>query len=484
MQGVPSKMSPSPAPPPPTKIVAVHVNYRSRAAERGATPSYPSYFLKPPSTISGEGETVERPQGCELLGFEGEIAVVIGRTARRVDAGEAWSFVSHVAAANDMGVYDLRYADRGSNVHSKGWDGCTPLGPLADAAGLDPTALRIVTRVNGTVVQEGRTDEVLFPLPALVADVSCTMTLEPGDILLTGTPAGSRPIDPGDVVEVELSGPSGVLSSVRTTIATSDEPLSTIGPAPRVTPADRAAALGVTAPRPIELTDELRRALNSVSTATLTSQLQRRGIRSTYFTGLRPLQPGHRLLGYAYTLRYVPQREDLLDRLQAGLNAQKRAVESIGPDEVLVIEAREADGAGTIGDILAMRAFQRGAAGVITDGCVRDSPSVARMQWPVYARAPHAATLGRLHLPLDTNIPIACAGVLVMPGDLVVGDDEGAMVLPAALAEEVARDAVVQEEQETFALERVTAGESIIGLYPLADSRRPDFEAWRSHRPS
>jgi 2-keto-4-pentenoate hydratase/2-oxohepta-3-ene-1,7-dioic acid hydratase in catechol pathway/regulator of RNase E activity RraA len=471
-------------PPPPTKIVAVHVNYRSRAAERGATPSYPSYFFKPPSSISGDGATVERPHGCELLAYEGEIAVVIGRRARRVDAAEAWSHVSHVAAANDLGVYDLRYADRGSNVHSKGWDGCTPLGPLADATGLDPAALRIVTRVNGTVVQEGRTDELLFSLPALVADVSSTMTLEPGDILLTGTPAGSRPIEPGDVVEVELSGAAGPLSTVRTTIGASTEPLSAIGPVPKVTAADRAAALGTTAPQPIELTDELRRALTSVSTATLTSQLQRRGIRSTYFTGLRPLQPGRRLLGYAYTLRYVPQREDLLDQLQAGLNAQKRAVESIGPDEVLVIEAREQDGAGTIGDILAMRAFQRGAAGIVTDGCVRDSPSLGRMEMPVYARAPHAATLGRLHLPLDANVPIACAGVLVMPGDLVVGDDEGAMVLPAALAEEVARDAVVQEEQETFALERVTAGESIVGLYPLADARRSDFETWRSHRDS
>jgi 2-keto-4-pentenoate hydratase/2-oxohepta-3-ene-1,7-dioic acid hydratase in catechol pathway/regulator of RNase E activity RraA len=470
-------------PPPPTKIVAVHVNYRSRAAERGTTPSYPSYFLKPPSTISGDGATVERPQGCELLAYEGEIAVVIGRTARRVDARAAWSHVSHVAAANDLGVYDLRYADRGSNVHSKGWDGCTPLGPLAEAADLDPAALRIVTRVNGRVVQDGRTDELLFSLPELVADVSSTMTLEPGDILLTGTPAGSRTVEPGDTVEVELSGPDGPMSTVRTTIGASNEPRSIIGPEPRVTAADRAAALGVTAHRPIELTDELRQALRSVSTATLTSQLQRRGIRSSYFTGLRPLATGRRLLGYAYTLRYGPQREDLLDQLQAGLNAQKRAVESIGPDEVLVIEAREQDGAGTIGDILAMRAFQRGAAGIVTDGCVRDSPSVARMELPVYARAPHAATLGRLHLPLDANVPIACAGVLVMPGDLVVGDDEGAMVLPGALAEEVARDAVVQEEQEAFALERVTAGESIVGLYPLADSRRADFETWRApHR--
>ena len=122
------------APPPrPSKIVAIHVNYRSRAAERGATPRFPSYFLKPPSTLSTDGAVVERPMGCELLAFEGEIALVIGRTTRRIDAGDAWGHVAYVAAANDLGVYDLRYADRGSNVRSKGWDGCTPLGPLIPA---------------------------------------------------------------------------------------------------------------------------------------------------------------------------------------------------------------------------------------------------------------------------------------------------------------------------------------------------------------
>ena len=461
-----------------TKIVAVHVNYPSRAAERGMTPRFPSYFLKPPSTIGADGEPAARPAGCELLAYEGEIALVIGRTARHVDAGEAWSYVSHVAPANDLGVYDLRYADKGSNVRSKGWDGCTPMGPLVPAADLDPEDLHLVTRLNGAVVQEGHTGDLLFPLAALVADLSSIMTLEPGDIILTGTPAGSRPVQPGDTVEVELVG----LSCVRTPIVQSSTPLSAIGPAPKPTPAERAAASGANAPRPVELTAELKQMLASVSTATLTSQLQRRGIRSTFFTGLTPGRPGARMVGYAYTLRYVPIREDLLDQLQAGMNAQKRAVESIGPDEVLVIECREQDGAGTIGDILAMRAFQRGAVGVVTDGCVRDSPSVSAMEMPVYFRAPHAATLGRLHMPLDTNIPIACAGVLVMPGDIIVGDDEGAMVIPAALVEEVAQDAVVQEDREAFALERVTAGESIVGLYPLGEARVPDFEAWRHAR--
>ena len=237
-----------------------------------------------------------------------------------------------------------------------------------------------------------------------------------------------------------------------------------------MTAADRAAALGVTAPRPIELTDDLRQALTSVSTATLTSQLQRRGIRSTYFTGLRPLRPGRRLLGYAYTLRYVPQREDLLDQLQAGL---ERAEAGRGVHRPGRGARHRGPGAGRGRHD---RRHPRHARLPTRRGrhrhrrlCPRQPIGVPHGAARLRSRAARA-TLGRLHLPLDTNVPIACAGVLVMPGDLVVGDDEGAMVLPAALAEEVARDAVLQEEQEAFALERVTAGESIVGLYPLADS--------------
>ena len=157
------------------------MNYQ--AGRPGATtPSYPSYFFKPPSTVSGDGATVERPQGCELLAYEARSR---SSSAAPLDG---WTpappgLTSRTWPPPTTSVYDLRYADQGSNVHSKGWDGCTPLGPLTDAADLDPAALRIVTRVNGRVVQDGRTDELLFSLPELVADVSSTMTLEPGDIL-------------------------------------------------------------------------------------------------------------------------------------------------------------------------------------------------------------------------------------------------------------------------------------------------------------
>ncbi len=175
----------------------------------------------------------------------------------------------------------------------------------------------------------------------------------------------------------------------------------------------------------------------------------------------------------------MPLREDVRDADKAELNAQKRAIESIGPEEVLVIDARGESGAGTIGDILAARALARGAAGIVTDGGMRDSPAVAELEIPAYYLAPHAAVLGLIHYPLETNVPIACGGTLVLPGDVIVGDAEGVLVVPASLAEEVAHDALEQEEREAWALERVQAGESIRGVYPLSDARRADFEAWR-----
>ena len=232
---------------------------------------------------------------------------------------------------------------------------------------------------------------------------------------------------------------------------------------PRVTPEIRADALGGSAPRPAELSADAEAALRKVSTATLTVQLRRHGITNAFIAGLRPARPDLRLLGRAFTLRYVPLREDVVAADTRELNAQKEAVETIGPGEALVIEARGEAGAGTIGDILALRALRRGATGIVTDGSLRDSAAVARLDMPTYYLAPHAAVLGMRHYPLATNIPVACGGVLVMPGDVLVGDEDGVIVLPAALAETVALDAFEQEVREEFALERVDAGESVRG---------------------
>jgi regulator of RNase E activity RraA len=234
--------------------------------------------------------------------------------------------------------------------------------------------------------------------------------------------------------------------------------------------------------RPVTLTAEVRALLEGVTTATLTNQLQRRGIRSTFLSGLKPSHPEQKMIGYAKTLRYVPMREDLQTVYGGMGSAQRRAVEGIGPDEVLVIEARGVPDAATIGDIFVTRCLRLGAAGVVTDGGLRDTPAIYGIELPVYHLSSHAATLQRLHLPLEIDVPVACAGVLVIPGDIIVGDAEGAVVIPAALVEEVARDAAVQEEEEMFAVERVDAGESSIGVFPLTDARRPEFEAWQQAR--
>ena len=453
----------------PSKIIAVHLNYASRAAQRGQTPDVPSYFLKPPSSLAGDGDPVARPRGCELLTFEGEIALVIGRRARHVRPEDGLDHVSGLAAANDFGVYDLRWADRGSNLMAKGQDGFTPVSsPPTPIADVDVDALTLRTRVNGEIAQEATTAELIFGFGHLVADLSRLMTLEPGDLILCGTPAGSRPVAPGDVVEVEVEG----VGRVTNPIVEGDRDLEPIGAMPRVTPAARAAANG----------SELEPALGQVAVATLTALLLRRGIRNTFIKGLRPTRPDLRMLGRAFTLRYAPLREDVVAADKAELNAQKRAIETIGPGQVLVIEARGELGAGTIGDILALRALRRGATGIVTDGGLRDTPAVAALDIPTYYATSHASQLGIVHYPLEVGVPVACGGVLVIPGDVIVGDAEGAVVVPIALAEEVAHDALEQEEREEFAAERVDAGESIRGVYPLSEERRAEFEAWRAER--
>jgi 5-oxopent-3-ene-1,2,5-tricarboxylate decarboxylase / 2-hydroxyhepta-2,4-diene-1,7-dioate isomerase len=461
--------------PRPTKIIAVHVNYRSRAEQRGWVPDVPSYFLKPVSSIAADGEPVARPRGTELLAVEGEIAVIVGRRARHLGSPEQGAeHIGWFAPANDIGLYDMRWADRGSNLMSKGQDRFTPIGAPFPADRVDPERLTLRTRVNGALIQEDSSANMIFPFGLLVADLSRFVTLEPGDVILTGTPAGSALVEPGDEVEVELEG----CGAVSNPIVEADVPIAAFGAQPKIAPATRAAALGLNGHRVAVLTDDAKAALRSVSTATLSVQLARRGISNPFIENVRPTRPDLRLLGYAYTLRYVPLREDVRDADVGELNAQKRAIESIGPEEVLVIDARREPGAGTIGDILAARALARGATGIVTDGGLRDTGTIVGLEIPTYYQAAHPSVLGRLHFPLEANVPIACGGALVMPGDVIVGDADGVLVLPAALAEQVAHEALAQESREAWALERVQAGESVRGVYPLSEARRGEFDAW------
>ena len=464
-------------PPSPSKIIAVHLNYESRAAQRGRIPATPSYFLKPPSSLAGDGDPIARPLGTELLTFEGEIALVIGRAARGLTPEQGLDHIGWYAPANDVGVYDLRWSDLGSNLRAKGQDGYTPVGPRVPAADVDPSRLGLRVLVNDEVVQEDTSETLLFPFGLLVADLSRFMTLEPGDIILTGTPAGSRPVEPGDVVTVELPG----LSTLRNPIV-DGAAIAGFGAQPKVTSATRAAALGVNAPRAVTLSPEAMAALRSVSTATLSVQIGRRGVRDTFVKGLRPTRPDLRLLGYAHTLRYVPLREDVRDADTAELNAQKAAIEALGPDEVLVIDARGDPGPGRSATSSSHgRSRAERPASSPTEACA------TAPRWPSSrsrrtTRRPHAAVLGLVHYPLESNVPIACGGVLVMPGDVIVGDAEGVIVVPAAMAEEVALASVEQEEREAWALERVQDGESIRGVFPLSAERRAEFEAWRAAR--
>lgn len=202
------------APAEPTKIFAVHLTYRSRVEEYAARmPAEPSYFLKPPTTLNGHRRPVRMARGARFLNYEGELAVVVGRRMKGVPLDEVLSYVAGYTCANDVGMHDFRHADRGAMLRVKGQDGFLPLGPeLVPASEFDPTDYTLRTYLNGEVVQEATAGDLAFGVAYQLADLCRLITLEPGDVVLTGTPANSRPMRPGDLVEVEISG-LGRLSS-------------------------------------------------------------------------------------------------------------------------------------------------------------------------------------------------------------------------------------------------------------------------------
>ena len=195
------------APVQPSKIIATHLTYRSRVEEYAArTPPEPSYFMKPPTTLNGHRGALRRPKGARFLNYEGEVAVVIGTRIHGVSQDTVLDHVAGYAVANDVGLHDFRHADRGSMLRVKGQDGFCPIGPeLVPASEFDATSFEIRTYVNGEVVQQGSASDLIWPISYLLADLSRLITLEPGDVVLSGTPANSRPMEPGDVVEVEAT---------------------------------------------------------------------------------------------------------------------------------------------------------------------------------------------------------------------------------------------------------------------------------------
>jgi 5-oxopent-3-ene-1,2,5-tricarboxylate decarboxylase / 2-hydroxyhepta-2,4-diene-1,7-dioate isomerase len=231
------------APAEPSKVIAVHLTYRSRVDEYAArTPPQPSYFMKPPTTLNGHRGVIRRPAGTRYLNYEGELAVVIGRRMHGVSMSDALSYVAGYTCANDVGLHDFRHADRGAMLRVKGQDGFLPLGPeLVPAGEFDPEDFALRTYLNGEVVQEGTASDLLFSVAYQLADLCRLITLEPGDVVLTGTPANSRPMEPGDTVEIEIEG----LGRLSNTVEEWDVDLSGPGEQPEVSPNTLHVALAV-----------------------------------------------------------------------------------------------------------------------------------------------------------------------------------------------------------------------------------------------
>jgi 5-oxopent-3-ene-1,2,5-tricarboxylate decarboxylase/2-hydroxyhepta-2,4-diene-1,7-dioate isomerase len=204
------------APVTPSKIIAVHLTYRSRLEEYEANvPPEPSYFMKPPTTLNGHRGTIRRPRGARFLNYEGELAVVIGTRMKGVSINRALSHVAGYLVANDVGLHDFRHADRGAMLRVKGQDGFLPLSPeIVPAGDFDPTDFTLTTTVNDEVVQHTTADDLIWGVAYQLADLCRLITLEPGDVVLTGTPANSRPMEPGDVVAVEIPGIGRVQNTV------------------------------------------------------------------------------------------------------------------------------------------------------------------------------------------------------------------------------------------------------------------------------
>ncbi len=234
------------------------------------------------------------------------------------------------------------------------------------------------------------------------------------------------------------------------------------------------------------LSDSALAIFKEVSTATLTTLLFKRGLRNAFLQGVRPLNPNApRLVGPAYTLRYIPAREDLdhIGVFKDHSHPQRKAVEEIPPGHVLVMDCRGDASAASAGSILVTRMMIRGAAGVVTDGGLRDSPEIAALPFPSYCKAPSAPTNLIKHHAVDINAPIGCGDVPVFPGDIVVGDAEGVVIIPAEIAEEVAVEAKEQDLFETFVMEQVKGGRGIFGLYPPTDPKTDEqYRAWKAAR--
>ena len=231
------------------------------------------------------------------------------------------------------------------------------------------------------------------------------------------------------------------------------------------------------------MTDETRTKLKGVSTATITTILFKRGLRNQMVQDVVPLDPlKPTMVGEAFTLRYIPAREDLnpISVLSDPEHPQRKGVEMCPAGAVFMIDSRKDARAASAGGILVSRLMARGVAGIVTDGGFRDAVEIAGLDIPSYHRRPSAPTNLTIHQAIETNVPIGCGDAPVFPGDVIVGDGDGVVVVPAHLADEVADEATEMTAYEDFVMEEVGRGRSIVGLYPVTDPKSlEDFAAWR-----
>jgi 5-oxopent-3-ene-1,2,5-tricarboxylate decarboxylase/2-hydroxyhepta-2,4-diene-1,7-dioate isomerase len=234
------------APCDPTKIICIHLNYESRRIEFQAPPlTTPTYFQKPNTALNSHRGVLCRPANCQYLNYEGELAAVVGRPMRNIGRDEVWDYLAGFAPANDVGAQDFRDTDAGSMLRVKGQDGFCPIGPGL-VRGVDVRESTLRTYLNGKVVQEGKVSEMTFGIDYQLADLCRHITLLPGDIVLTGTPANSRPMQPGDVVEVEVTG----IGRLTNRVAEIPAPKHAVGHQPTDTKTVRSVALGSDSRKP------------------------------------------------------------------------------------------------------------------------------------------------------------------------------------------------------------------------------------------
>jgi regulator of RNase E activity RraA len=233
-------------------------------------------------------------------------------------------------------------------------------------------------------------------------------------------------------------------------------------------------------PLPSGVLDTLRRA----STASITSELFKLGIRHSFMTGVAPLDAGYQMVGEAVTLRYLPYREDLnaAQSVADPEHPQRKTIDNIQAGGILVIDARGSLRSGTLGEILMARLKSRGAEGMVTDGAVRDAAGIKGVGLPTFIGGVHASASNTVHYAADANVPIQCGGITVMPGDVLVGDADGVVVIPRAYAVKIADEAVHHDELEVYLYERISNGESLRGIYPPNEQTLRDYETWKQRR--